>query len=170
MKNYLSNLLDRLCALPGGMFVAARATGLILGVLTMVSLGISMAQDKPTPTTTTPSLVGPTGSAALPAPSNSIPLSPTEQATLQAFIKELSPLDTELGLVWRQMLSTDDEVKATALWYKARELNRKSVLIGDRVNVWLAEIRKTHNCLNCNLEGDKLVRPSPTPTPTTQGK
>ena len=132
---------------------------LLAAVVVVVVAGGARAQN---PTKKSPA---PTTQAA---PAQTLELNPQEKEFLKLLSQKISPVQQGLQEAWQKLLTTEDEKEALNLWLKARLLNIKSNDIQKEFMEWFEKIKAIHKCPECNLQGDKLVRPEPSKaSPTT---
>lgn len=110
------------------------------------------------------------GTKPTPTPPPTLELTQQEKEFLKLLGQKITPIQQGLQDSWNRLLTTEDEKEAVTLWLKARLLNIKSMDIQKEFTEWFEKIKIIHKCPECNLQGDKLVKPEPVPSKTPPTK
>ncbi len=94
---------------------------------------------------------------------SSLKLTPEELVARDNLFKEFNPLQQTLGELFGKFLEAEEDSAALLTWAKAKRTNDKLQIVRGKILAWMNEIRKSHNCLDCDLQDDKLVRPAVKP-------
>jgi len=105
----------------------------------------------------------PPAPATAPAQASSLTLTVKEKTERDSLLAEVQSAQRELGSLFDQMLSTDDEDRVLGIYYraKARAASRLKPA-NDKLAAWFDATRKAHKCDSCQLQGDTFV-PAPLP-------
>lgn len=97
--------------------------------------------------------------ATTPTPVPSLELNDAEKRFIKLLSDRIAPVQQGLQAAWQGILATEDEKEALTFWLKARLLDLKSKEINKEFNEWFEKVKAQHNCLDCTLRDNTLVRP-----------
>jgi len=126
---------------------------LVSGLLTCSLLYYGEAQEAPAKSEKSEKLGKP----------SSLTLTAAEKTTRDSLLTEVQSAQRELGTLFDQMLSTDDEDKVLGIYYRAKaRVTSRLKPANEKLTAWFDSVRKAHKCEGCQLQGDTLV-PAPLP-------
>jgi len=132
---------------------------IVLVMLICFALAPLYAQQAPP----APAATAPAPAVTAPAQVSPLTLTVKEKTERDSLLAEVQSAQRELGSLFEQMLSTDDEDRVLGIYYraKARATSRLKPA-NDKLTAWFDATRKAHKCDSCQLQGDTFV-PAPLP-------
>lgn len=130
---------------------------IVLVMLICLALAPLYAQQAPP----APAAIAPAATA--PAQVSPLTLTVKEKTERDSLLAEVQSAQRELGSLFEQMLSTDDEDRVLGIYYRVKaRATSKLKPANDKLTAWFDATRKAHKCDSCQLQGDTFV-PAPLP-------